>query len=334
VVSISTIPRGYSCVSTAGNLDAQGGPIPANIEDLFPVWNDVSTWNLAPLSPIARRYSRSVGNCKVYPSRHQYATWIQDDWRITPSLTLNLGLRYDLATGVFAEYVSLPPFLTSDRSLDDNNIAPRLGFAFNVTRRTVLRGGFGKYFAEVSTPQQTLLWTQLAQPEVLYDGRSDFASNPFNGPPPTFEEVTQSGLRRSLTNLVSPDSQVPYSYQTSIGVQHQFGDTVAVEADYVYTGTRHDVFSRNINLTYDRATGLNYPFTDIDNFSRRILAWQVAETFAPANSVAVLVEAGRGATPSETTPVVLADGGVENVNAQVDELITTGVCAGSWRSRN
>jgi transposase InsO family protein len=63
----------------------------------------------------------------------------------------------------------------------------------------------------------------------------------------------------------------------------------------------------------------------VDNFSRRILAWRVAETFAPANSVAVLVEAGRGATPSETTPLVLADAGVENVNAQVDELINTGV---------
>jgi len=63
----------------------------------------------------------------------------------------------------------------------------------------------------------------------------------------------------------------------------------------------------------------------IDNFSRRILAWRVADTFAPVNSVAVLVEARRGATPSQTTPVVLADAGVENVNAQVDDLITTGV---------
>ena len=63
----------------------------------------------------------------------------------------------------------------------------------------------------------------------------------------------------------------------------------------------------------------------IDNFSRRILAWRVADTFGPVNSVVVLTEASRGATPSETTPVVLADAGVENVNAQVDELITTGV---------
>jgi len=69
----------------------------------------------------------------------------------------------------------------------------------------------------------------------------------------------------------------------------------------------------------------------IDNFSRRILAWRVAETFTPANSVAVLVEAGRRATPSETMPVVLADAGVENVNAQVDELITRECCGGSWR---
>ena len=63
----------------------------------------------------------------------------------------------------------------------------------------------------------------------------------------------------------------------------------------------------------------------IDNFSRRILAWRVAETVAPVNSVAVLIEASRGAMPSETTPVVLADAGVENVNAQIDDLITTGV---------
>ncbi len=63
----------------------------------------------------------------------------------------------------------------------------------------------------------------------------------------------------------------------------------------------------------------------IDNFSRRILAWRVADTIAPVNSVAVLLDARRGATPSGTVPVVMADGGVENVNAQVDDLITTGV---------
>ncbi len=63
----------------------------------------------------------------------------------------------------------------------------------------------------------------------------------------------------------------------------------------------------------------------IDNFSRRILAWHVAGAFAPGNSVAVLLEASQHATPSARVPVVLADGGVENVNAQIDALLATGV---------
>jgi putative transposase len=63
----------------------------------------------------------------------------------------------------------------------------------------------------------------------------------------------------------------------------------------------------------------------IDNFSRRILAWRVADTFAPINTVTGLLDASRAATPSDTTPVVLVDAGVENLNAQVDALINTGV---------
>ena len=62
----------------------------------------------------------------------------------------------------------------------------------------------------------------------------------------------------------------------------------------------------------------------IDNFSRRTLAWRVADTFAPINSVTVLLDASPAA-PSDSTPVVLADAGVENVNAQVDALLETGV---------
>lgn len=53
----------------------------------------------------------------------------------------------------------------------------------------------------------------------------------------------------------------------------------------------------------------------IDNFSRRILtSRRVGESFAPVNSVIVLVDTSGAATPSETTPVVLADSGVESVN--------------------
>jgi putative transposase len=63
----------------------------------------------------------------------------------------------------------------------------------------------------------------------------------------------------------------------------------------------------------------------IDNFSRRILAWRVDHTSAAVNSLTVLLEAIAGATRSPTAPVVLADAGVEIVNAQVDALIASGV---------
>jgi transposase InsO family protein len=68
-----------------------------------------------------------------------------------------------------------------------------------------------------------------------------------------------------------------------------------------------------------------YVHAVIDNFSRRILAWRVADVFAPVNSVAVLLDAGRRATGADPVPVVLADAGVENVNAHVDALIASGV---------
>jgi transposase InsO family protein len=63
----------------------------------------------------------------------------------------------------------------------------------------------------------------------------------------------------------------------------------------------------------------------IDNFSRRILAWRLADRFDPGNALAVLVEAGRAVVGAVTPPTVVADSGVENKNAKVDELLETGL---------
>jgi len=262
-----TVTDVYFCNSCQGLIDAQGGPIPANLESLFPVAMDVTTWNLAPLSPIVRSYRRGVGNFDTHNPRHVSAFWVQDDWAITRRLTLNLGLRYDLGIGYWGNRYAVLPFLEANRPDDKNNIAPRLGFAFSLTDRTVLRGGFGKYFSEVSNQPSVWAnaWSQQAHPEVLNDRRPDFAVNPFNGPAPTFEQVVASGFRRTIgSQLIGADSQVPYSYQTTIGLQRQLGNTIAFEADYIFTGDRHWIISRpNWNLSYDPATGANYPFTDI-----------------------------------------------------------------------
>jgi hypothetical protein len=61
----------------------------------------------------------------------------------------------------------------------------------------------------------------------------------------------------------------------------------------------------------------------IDNFSRRILAWQVARAFHPATTVEILLAASNGV--GHRRPTLLADGGVENCNSAVDELVNSGL---------
>jgi hypothetical protein len=264
----------FLCNRCMGVLDAQGGAIPANIEQLFPVWNNVSTWNVAALSSIARTYTIGVGNMKAYTPLHMFSGWVQDDWHPTSRLTVNLGLRYDLETGLYSEDISLEPFLHAGRKNDTNNFGPRTGVAYSLTDKTVLRGGFGKYFSDPGSwlGYWTRLTSQQVHPQVLNDGRADFASNPFNGPIPTYDQVlttlctvssAANCLRRSVGTLASNNNQVPYSYQASGGVQKQFGNTMALDVDYVYTANRAMLLARDVNLAFNPATGRNYAFTDL-----------------------------------------------------------------------
>jgi hypothetical protein len=264
----------FLCIRCQGFYDMSGGPVPSNIESLFPVWNDVSTWDLAALSSITRSYTLGVGNLQVHAPLTELAGWIQDDWQVASRLTLNLGLRYDFEGGVFAEDVELQPWLVGGRANDKNNWGPRAGAAFTLTDRTVLRGGIGRYFADPGshTAYWTLMNAAVLQPQILNDGRADFASNPFNGPIPTYDEIaatlctvssTPDCLRRSTTNFAVEGNEIPYSNQASFGFQRQIGSTMSLEADYVYTGNRAMLVSLNGNLAYDPATGFNYAFTDL-----------------------------------------------------------------------
>jgi hypothetical protein len=264
-----------NCRECNSTTNAQGGPVPANIEQLIPVWNDVSTWNLAALSSITRQYRIAVGQTQTYQTRHYYAGWLQDDWTLTSRLTLNLGVRYDFATRLFGNDIELPPLVRAGRPDDTNNVAPRFGFAYRLTDQTVVRGGTGIYYADVINNISSRMdsWNQLAGVDIPNDGRPDFAANPFNGPIPTKEQAESrycsngnvpGCLRRSILQIADPNAQVPFSYQTSIGVQRQVGRVMAIEADYAYTGSRHDDFNHNVNLTYNPATGTNYPFSDVN----------------------------------------------------------------------
>ncbi len=276
------------CNGCMGNYDLQGAAIPASITNnwaaVIPDVNDVTTWNLDLLSPLARQYSRGIamesspysrpsGNWGFteYAPRHEMSGFIQDDWAVADKLTLNLGLRYDLSIDQYVNWVVYPPFLLEPRPQDTNNFAPRVGFAYSLNDRTVLRGGGGKYYAEVTSQLSfTLRTVQSISPQVLYDGRADFNSNPFNGPAPTFDQAQQrlcavrevaGCLRPNIGNMVADDLVQPYSWQGSMGVARQIGAVMSLEADYTFQGNNAFTRSGNGNLTYNPVTGANYPFT-------------------------------------------------------------------------
>jgi hypothetical protein len=271
------------CRICQGQLDARGGAVPANIEAILPVWNDVDSWNLAALSSITRRYTigvatpaDGVGAWEAKPRRHYLAGYIQDDWTLGARVTVNLGVRYDYITGAFAEDVELLPFFEAGRPRDKNNVGPRTGFAWSLDDQTVIRGGWGLFFGDIRRSESGTAGAAIhqLQVEAVNDGRADFAANPFNGPIPTYEQAlprmcstnnVPGCLRRDLSGdtMTFRDSQFPYAHQASLGLQRQLGRSLAVEADYTFSGGRREEYTRNQNLSYNRATGVNYLSSDI-----------------------------------------------------------------------
>ena len=81
------------------------------------------------------RYTQGFGNVTYSLTDQLYSLFVQDDWRPTSALTVNLGLRYDHQQ------------LTGD----SNNLGPRLGFAWNLNPRTVIRGGYGVFYSQIQS---------------------------------------------------------------------------------------------------------------------------------------------------------------------------------------
>ncbi len=284
------------CLRCNGVLDATAAPVPANIESLFPVWNDASTWNLAPLAPITQWVFHSLSDTEHQYAivRNLFAGWIQDDWKIGDNLTLNLGARYDIDTNSYSEKTRFLPWLPGNLPHDKNNVAPRLGTSYKLNDRTALRGGYGLFFgfAPNDGVQQTEGYRHRFENQIFNDGTADFTTvrdnffGWFHGPKPTWDESLQhacdintaafetwrargfSGTPtcafRSLVQEIDyPGRQTSYSHQASAGIQRQFGTDMSLEVNYIFTGGRREETAQQVNLTYNPATGANYPFTNI-----------------------------------------------------------------------
>ena len=222
---------------------------------------------------------------------HILAGYLQDDWRLSNKLTLNLGLRYDLDTNLRMnavyeqalqdpQYAGLDNFISADRGNDYNNLQPRLGFTYDITGEGTLvaRGGWGMYVTRHRhyfglTAQDRLLGiaVRIENPEQLRQYPS--IDGVLAGK--TLADYVQSGAARSL--YVIPDDYVlPQSQNTTAGFGWQINGTTGLDVDFVHAYGYNQLGAFDLNLPESgRVNALNPrpvpQFTEVkslENFSK------------------------------------------------------------------
>jgi hypothetical protein len=219
----------------------------------------------APISRISFNGSigGSGGGSEAAIPNKQYALYLQDAWRVNDRLTLDLGVRYDLVTGfafdqdeniIFSELQAAGRAGLLDRfpgyedfgeepAEDKNNIAPRVGFIYDVKGdgNFVLRGGAGRYYDFAYTNANILFAVVGAQSSFgqIYDHQDQSGIRNADG---SFYQVGQPLPPNQLTNVTnplpthaaSPLIKQPYTDQANLGFSRSLGQDLVVEVDAVY----------------------------------------------------------------------------------------------------
>lgn len=178
-----------------------------------------------------------------------FAVFVQDDWRASDKLTVNLGLRYDRQFGSFNENINVDrfpipiPFIDTSTRGDANNLGPRLGFAYDVEGRglTVARGGYGRYYDNVRTLQNQYEWLNMQRYSIRISNPT--YPDPFGGRDPLDFVTTAPPDIQVLSNTF----QSPHSDVFNVGVTRQISNDLAAHFDGVYTRVQGDRKTRNIN---------------------------------------------------------------------------------------
>ena len=204
---------------------------------------------------------------------HQRWYWFdffaQDDFKVTPKLTVNLGVRYDFASPVWNASNQLSNFnpagagsviTASSGSLASQSLvqpqktdfAPRFGFAYEIDSKTVVRGGYGIYYVPFDRAGSE---DELAlNPPAFINNNIALASTALqpvfqldSGFPSTFlnpADINDQFLHIRATNPNDPRS---YNQQWSLGVQREIMRNLFVEADYVGSKGTHLLTLSDLN---------------------------------------------------------------------------------------
>jgi hypothetical protein len=190
-----------------------------------------------------RTYTQSYGNARYTVDDVLWSGFVQDDIRLRPDLTVNLGLRYEQQT------------YTDFRK----GFAPRVGLSYNVRGdgRTVIRAGFGMYYSQI--PDNAEANYALTGPTGVFNysaapGQVGFPSSVSSVPLPAFPSGAQAPLRSlyirpgeaasldqflPTSTLVGYPSQLlnPYSEQWNFGVERRLRKGWVARADYIGSHT-------------------------------------------------------------------------------------------------
>jgi len=192
-----------------------------------------------------------------------FGTYLQDDFRILPKLTLNLGLRYELTTVPYevndkARFLDNPWATSLDRKTPFNpnhlNFAPRFGFAWDVSGngKTAVRGGFGMYYDQILLNQFLNLFDR--QPPKWQSVRFTTGTIPFPHP---LETLSTLNPTLSPQTVVGDDFQTPYMYQYNLTVQREIASNLSFSAGYVGSIGKHLIqrFDGNTPIPQRREDG-------------------------------------------------------------------------------
>lgn len=246
------------------NVRGLANPIsstPANLPDVFPVWNDPSTWKLDVVAPLISSFTLGLGNFNIDIPRNILGFWIQDDWKVTRNLTLNLGVRYDNDLGIWSTPV-LRSGIVPARSGQNLNFGPRIGFAYDLlgNRKTVIRGGGGLYFADIQANQviNQSIFNGENSLQVAINRTATSTINLANPLGPyTADDYLRGTAPAPIQNIqiLGRNSQTPYSAQASIGVEREVARAWTFSGDFVYWRLYHDWQRHDQNVLFNPATG-------------------------------------------------------------------------------
>lgn len=186
-------------------------------------------------------YTQAFGRSEVDFNTLDTAYYVQDDWRILPTVTVSFGLRYERQTLPTPQLPNADISATQHLHTDGNDFGPRVGFAWDVLGdgTTSVRGGYGMYYGRISnsTISSALVNTGVADAQRSYVWRYNTAGAPVfpaTMNPTTLDPVLDAASAvKTDVSVLSPTMQNPQIHQADLVIERQIAPNTVFSASYL-----------------------------------------------------------------------------------------------------